>query len=116
MSYAICSEVYFAKELTTKEQPYYRFKIGETENARRRNGQLYRDYDLCISLCAEVGGDKSYRLLLESFLRFYINNHYDCHLVGQDTFTTHNKKVMEQIEMDFFKIIEKFEKILSEST
>ena len=102
MAYGYYSEVYFAVDLNN----YKRIKIGETTNARRRNAQL----DVYITQCIEVGGNHTYRLLIESLLREKIARMPKVTQAGTDYFICEDTDTVNFIQNEFENWVKHFQK------
>jgi hypothetical protein len=96
MSYETCSEVYFAHHLKMKNL----IKIGETTNARRRAGQLYKE-GYYIQISANVNGDEAARLLVESYLRTRIEATGKANRFRKDYFECENEDVAHWLFTQF---------------
>jgi hypothetical protein len=102
MAYRYYSEVYFAIDFDDNK----RIKIGETTNARRRDRQL----DVWITKVVEVGGDKCYRLLIESLLREKISRMPRVQQIGNDYFYCESKEIALSIQNQFTDWVDCFQK------
>ena len=107
MSYAVYSEVYFARNFDDRRK----IKIGETSNSNRRNNQLNDDnYYITHSYDLKI---ESARYYVEGFLRFYIEQNYEVERIRKDYFVCKTEQVAEAIEYDFADLVQKAMSIIA---
>lgn len=100
------SIVYFARQYTVTH--FFGFKIGESGRGLRRQKDSNFPENFYIDSFFETPIDsKSCRLFIESWLRVYIEKHYNCTLVKKDTFEGRNYKEVLRLYHDFPRLYEK---------
>lgn len=108
MSYGVYSEIYLAKHY--KDDTL--IKIGETTNARRRNGQLSQN-GYTITIVLDVDGGETERLFIESFLRARIEADGRTHRSGKDYFQCDCKDTADYFCNHFQSMVKEAETILN---
>lgn len=109
MSYGVFSEVYLA--VNCKDSTF--IKIGETTNARRRNGQLATE-GYFIKLALDIEGGETERLFIESFLRARIEASGKAHRYGKDYFQCDSKETADYFYNAFLPMVKEACSILKE--
>lgn len=107
MGYGIYSEVYFATHLVKKDL----IKIGETTNARRRAGQLFKE-DYLIETSMDVHGGEAARLFVESYLRTRIEATGKASRFRKDYFECESENVAHWIFTQFEEWVKEANHIL----
>lgn len=99
------SIVYFARHFPVTHN--FEFKIGESSRGLKRQKDSGFPKNFIIEEYYETPIEtKSYRLLVESWLRFQIENIYNCKRIGTDTFVAKNYNTVLKIQKSFLNMCE----------
>lgn len=97
------SIIYFARHFPVTTN--FEFKIGESGRGlkRQKDNNFPQNFIINEYYVTPIE-TKSYRLLIESWLRYQIENNYNCKRIGTDTFVAKDYKTVLKIKNRFLNM------------
>lgn len=97
------SIIYFAREYPVTFNT--RFKIGESgRGIKRQKDSKFPKNHIIDEIYVTKIPTKAHRLYIESYLRLYLVDNYNCCLIGNDTFVGKDYRTILKIKKDFHSI------------